>query len=78
MKTYRRTVAILAAPGITAARHVYTTVPANAARVAALVEISGAAAALARTVVKLRRAGSGPDRPARPRPGRPARGSCPR
>jgi hypothetical protein len=55
MKTYRRTVAILAAPGITAARHVYTTVPANAVRVAALVEISAAAAALARTVVKLRR-----------------------
>lgn len=55
MKTHRRTVAILAAPGITAARHVYRTVPSDAIRVAALVEISAAAAALARTVVKLRR-----------------------
>ena len=40
--------------GIRAAREVYTTVPADAVRVAALVEISAAAAALARTVVKLR------------------------
>ncbi len=55
MKTHRRTVAALAAPGIAAAREVYTTVPADAIRVAALVEIAAAAAALARTVVKLRR-----------------------
>jgi hypothetical protein len=55
MRTHRRTVAILAGPGITAARHVYTTVPADAVRVAALVEIAAAAASLARTVVKLRR-----------------------
>jgi hypothetical protein len=46
---------LLAGPGIHAARHVYTHVPADAIRVAALVEISAAAAALARTVVKLRR-----------------------
>ncbi|SIR92116.1 hypothetical protein [Micromonospora avicenniae] len=44
----------LAASGIGAAREVYTTVPSDAVRVAALVEISAAAAALARTVVKLR------------------------
>lgn len=53
-KTHRRTVMRLAGPGIRAAREVYTTVPADAIRVAALVEISAAAAALARTVVKLR------------------------
>ncbi len=55
MKTHRRTVTLLAGPGIRAAREVYTTVPADAIRVAALVEIAAAAAALARTVVKLRR-----------------------
>jgi hypothetical protein len=55
MRTHRRTVAVLAGPGIVAARQVYLTVPADAVRVAALVEISAAAAALARTVVKLRR-----------------------
>ena len=55
MKTHRRTVTLLAGPGIHAARHVYTHVPSDAIRVAALVEISAAAAALARTVVKLRR-----------------------
>ncbi|RZU50816.1 hypothetical protein EV385_2602 [Krasilnikovia cinnamomea] len=55
MKTHRRAVALLAAPGVSAARHVYTSVPADAVRVAALVEISAAAAALARTVVRLRR-----------------------
>src|SRR3954447_22247160 len=55
MRTHRRTVAVLAGPGIQAARHVYTTVPSDAVRVAALVEISAAAAALARTIVKLRR-----------------------
>ncbi|MDG4755244.1 hypothetical protein O7630_30325 [Micromonospora sp. WMMD718] len=53
--THRRTVMRLAGPGIRAAREVYTTIPADAVRVAALVEISAAAAALARTVVKLRR-----------------------
>ena len=52
--THRRTVMRLAGPGIRAAREVYTTVPSDAVRVAALVEISAAAAALARTVVKLR------------------------
>ena len=52
--THRRTVMRLAGPGIRVAREVYTTVPADAIRVAALVEISAAAAALARTVVKLR------------------------
>ncbi len=54
MRSHRRTVAALAAPGIAAARKVYATVPAEAVRVAALVEISAAAAAFARTVVKLR------------------------
>jgi hypothetical protein len=55
MRTHRRTVHTLAGPGITAARQVYLTVPSDALRVAALVEISAAAAALARTIVKLRR-----------------------
>jgi hypothetical protein len=55
MRTHRRTVKLLAGPGIGAARHIYLTVPSDAVRVAALVEISAAAAALARTVVKLRR-----------------------
>jgi hypothetical protein len=55
VKTHRRTVALLAGPGVYAARHVYTHVPSDAVRVAALVEISAAAATLARTVVKLRR-----------------------
>jgi len=54
-RTHRRTVATLAGPGIKAAREVYLTTPGDAVRVAALVEISAAAAALARTVVKLRR-----------------------
>ncbi len=54
MKTRRRTVQILAGQGIGAAREVYRTVPSDALRVAALVEISAAAAALARTVVRLR------------------------
>ena len=53
-RTHRRTVMRLAGPGIRSAREVYTTIPADAVRVAALVEISAAAAALARTVVKLR------------------------
>ncbi|HEY3034468.1 MAG TPA: hypothetical protein VGJ54_07400 [Streptosporangiaceae bacterium] len=55
MRTHRRTVQAIAGPGIAAARTVYLTVPSDAVRVAALVEISAAAAALARTVVKLRR-----------------------
>jgi hypothetical protein len=55
MRTRRHTVALLAGPGVRAARDVYTSVPSDALRVAALVEISAAAAALARTVVKLRR-----------------------
>jgi hypothetical protein len=55
MRTHRRTVAALAGPGIAAARAVYLRVPSDAVRVAALVEISAAAAALARTVVRLRR-----------------------
>jgi hypothetical protein len=55
VKTHRRTVTLLAGPGIHAARQVYTTVPSDVIRVAALVEISAAAASLARTVVKLRR-----------------------
>ena len=54
MKTHRRTVAAVAAQGVAAARTVYTGVPSDAIRVAALVEIAAAAAALARTVVKLR------------------------
>ena len=54
MRTHRRTVAVLAAPGVQAAREVYTKVQSDALRVAALVEMSAAAAALARTVVKLR------------------------
>jgi hypothetical protein len=56
MRTHRCTVRLLAGPGIAAAaRQVYLTVPSDAVRVAALVEISAAAAALARTVVRLRR-----------------------
>jgi hypothetical protein len=54
VKTHRRTVHILAAPGIDAARQIYTTVPSDVLRVAALVEIAAGAAAMARTVVKLR------------------------
>jgi hypothetical protein len=54
MRTHRRTVALLAAPGIRISREIYTSVPAEVVRVAALVEISAAAAALARTVVRLR------------------------
>ncbi len=54
MKTHRQTVAALAAPAVLIARHIYRCVPSDAVKVAALVEISAAAAALARTVVKLR------------------------
>lgn len=53
--TTRRVVAALAGPGIRAVREVYVSVPEDALRVAVLVEISAAAAALARTIVKLRR-----------------------
>ena len=53
MRTHRRTVAILAGPGIGAARDVYTRIPSDVLRVAALFEISSAAATLARTVVRL-------------------------
>jgi hypothetical protein len=49
------TVRRLAAPGIHAARELYTGCPVDVLRVAALVEISAAAATLARTVVRLRR-----------------------
>lgn len=52
--TNRRTVSLLAGPGVQAARDIYTGCPVDALRVAALVDIAGAAAALARTVVKLR------------------------
>src|SRR5439155_10160516 len=51
----RQAVTTLAAPGIGAAREVYLKVPADAVRVAALVEMAAAAATLARTVVRLRR-----------------------
>lgn len=50
----RRTVNALAAPGVRAVREVYAGCPVDLLRVAALVDIAGAAAALARTVVKLR------------------------
>jgi hypothetical protein len=55
VRTHRRTVAALAAPGIDAARTIYRDIPSDVVRVAALVEIAAAAATLARTVVKLRR-----------------------
>ena len=54
VKTHRRTVGALAAPGIQAARDLYLSVPSDSLRVAALVEIAAAAASLARTVVRLR------------------------
>lgn len=50
----RRTVTRLASPGVRAAREVYLSCPIDLLRVAALVDIAGAAASLARTVVKLR------------------------
>jgi hypothetical protein len=49
------TVRRLAAPGIHAARELYTGCPVDVLRVAALVEVAAAAATLARTVVRLRR-----------------------
>ena len=54
LRTRRRAVAALAAPAVRTAREVYSTVPSDSVRVAALVEIA-AAACLARTVVRLRR-----------------------
>jgi hypothetical protein len=50
----RELVALLAGPAVLAARDVYARSSSDVLRVAALVEISAAAAALARTVVKLR------------------------
>ena len=55
MRTHRRTVAALTAPALRTVREIYCTVPSDTIRVAALVEISAAATALARTVVKLHR-----------------------
>jgi hypothetical protein len=52
--TKRRAAAQLAAPGIEAIREAYCLGGSDAQRVAALIEIAGAAAALARTVVRLR------------------------
>ena len=49
------TVRRLAAPGILAARELYTGCPVDVLRVAALVEVAAAAASLARTVVRFRR-----------------------
>jgi hypothetical protein len=54
VKTHRRVVAALSADAVKATREVYRSVPNDALRVAALVEISAAAASLARTIVKLR------------------------
>lgn len=54
MKTRRAVVTALAGPAIHSARDIYLYVPVDAVRVAALVDIAGAAAALARTVVRLR------------------------
>jgi len=54
MKTHRALVAALAGPAVGSARDIYLSVPTDAVRVAALVDIAGAAAALARTVVRLR------------------------
>ena len=55
MTTPRLSVAVLAGRGVRAVRDVYRLPVPDVLRVAALVEISAAAAALARTVVKLRR-----------------------
>jgi hypothetical protein len=55
VNAHRHTVTALAAPAVLISRHIYATVPSEPVRVAALVEISAAAAALARTVVMLRR-----------------------
>ncbi|MDR7278685.1 hypothetical protein [Catenuloplanes atrovinosus] len=53
MTVRRVVVRKLAALGIAAVRHVYVSCPVDVLRVAALVEISAAAASLARTIVKL-------------------------
>jgi hypothetical protein len=50
----RQTVALLARPGVDAAREAYLRGASDALRVAALVEVAAAAAALARTVIKYR------------------------
>lgn len=52
--TTRHTIAVLTAPGVQAVRDIYTDCPVDVLRVAALVDVAGAAAALARTVVRLR------------------------
>jgi len=52
--TKRQAAAQLAAPGIDAIRDAYLTGGSDAQRIAALIEISGAAAALARTVARYR------------------------
>lgn len=54
MTTPRLSVAVLAGRGVQVVRDVYRLPVPDAVRVAALVEISAAAAALARTIVKLR------------------------
>jgi hypothetical protein len=52
--TKRQAAAQLAAPGIDAIRDAYLTGGSDAQRVAALIEIAGAAAALARTLTRYR------------------------
>jgi hypothetical protein len=52
--TAKQAVAELASPGIEAIRHVYRYAESDAQRIAALIEIAGAAAALARTVRRYR------------------------
>src|SRR3954449_460531 len=52
--TAKQAVAELASPGIEAIRQVYRYAESDAQRVAALIEIAGAAAALARTVRRYR------------------------
>jgi hypothetical protein len=52
--TRKHEAAALAAPGIDAIRDAYLTGGSDAQRVAALIEIAGAAAALARTVARFR------------------------
>ena len=52
--TARMTVAQLAAPGVGLVRDIYSASLSEAERVAALIEIAGAASAMARGLVKLR------------------------
>lgn len=54
MVTRKRAVAQLASPGIAAIREAYCEGGSDTQRVAALIEIAGAAAALARTVARTR------------------------